>query len=89
MNKFESFKDEVLEKFKAGKIVFATFEGFMEADIKNFIKQPADGILYDLNRNEATVLTFIEDRKWVNDFAVAKTIRALKERIEELEQRKP
>ena len=55
-------------------------------NIKEFIKQPADGILYDLNRDEATILTFIEDPKWVNDYAVCKVIRALKNRIKELEK---
>ena len=53
--------------------------------IADFIKQPADGILYDLNRNESTVLTFLPDPKWINDFAVAQVIRALKKRIDELE----
>jgi hypothetical protein len=54
----------------------------MVADLDEFIKQPADGILYDLNRLEETALTFIDDPKWVNDFAVALVIRKLKEMLE-------
>jgi hypothetical protein len=38
-----------------------------------------------LNRDEATILTFIDDPKWINDFAAAKVIRALKDKIDELE----
>jgi hypothetical protein len=38
-----------------------------------------------LNRNEVVVLTFLPDPKWINDYAVAQVIRALKNRIDELE----
>lgn len=40
---------------------------------------------YDLNRDEATILAFTDDQKWINDFASAKVIRSLKDRIGELE----
>jgi hypothetical protein len=76
--KFENFRDYVLEKEKEGKIVIATFDGFTEDDLDEIIKQPIDGLLYDLNRDRATILTFIEDKKWVNDFACMKVIAKLK-----------
>lgn len=79
-------KELILEKRKEGKLVYATHEGFTSVDIDEFIKQPVDGILYDLNRLEEVTLTFIDDPKWVNDFAVALTIRRLKKRIAELEK---
>lgn len=82
----EKIKELVLAKRKEGKIVFATFEGLMSADLEEFIKQPAEGILYDLNRDGATVLTFIDDPKWVNDFAVGLVITKLKEKLEAVEQ---
>lgn len=75
-------KDLILKKAEEGKIVFMTLEGPMEADLDEFIKQPTEGILYDLNRDCATVLTFIEDPKWVNDFAVGLVIAKLKEKID-------
>lgn len=53
--------------------------------IKEFIKQPTEGMLYDLNRSETVVLTFLPDPRWVNDYAVAKVIAELKNRIKELE----
>ena len=78
--KEESFKDLILRKSQEDKIVFLTFDGPMEADLEEFIKQPVEGILYDLNRDRATVLTFIgqDNPKWVNDFAVGLVIAKLK-----------
>lgn len=75
----EKYKELVLQKEKEGKVVFMTIEGPMEANLEDFIKQSAEGILYDLNRDRVTVLTFIEDIKWVNDFAVNLVITRLKE----------
>ena len=79
-------KDKVLAEYEKGTIVVADHEGLNTASLKLFINQPADGILYDLNRGELVVLTFIEDPKWINDYAVAKVIRELKARIEALEK---
>jgi hypothetical protein len=79
-------KDKILEEYKNGNIVIATPEGLQGTKLSEFIKQPVDGLLYDLNRNEAVVLTFIDDPKWINDYAVCQVIRALKSRINELEQ---
>jgi hypothetical protein len=77
-----SFRDMVLEESKKGNVVLLSEEGPMIASLKEIIEQPTDGILYDLNRNEAAILTFIEDPKWVNDYAVAQVIRELKSRLE-------
>jgi len=84
--KFEEFRDLILKKEKEGKIVFMSFDGPCEINLDAFIKQPAEGILYDLNRNRATVLTFIDDPKWVNDFAVGLVIARLKREIDELKE---
>lgn len=69
-----------------GNIVIITPCGLRVGKLSKVIKQPTDGLLYDLNRDEATILTFIDDTKWVNDYACAMVIRALKDRIEELEK---
>lgn len=71
-------KDYVLQKKKEGKIVLRTFDGFGEANLEDFLTQPAEGILYDLNRDGATTLTFLDDPKWTNDFAVGLVITELK-----------
>jgi len=81
----ESLRDKILDEYKKGNIIVATIEGLQGMQIDEFIKQPTEDMLYDLNRDEATILTFIEDPKWVNDYAVCKVIRALKNRIKKLE----
>jgi len=78
----QELKELILAKAKEGKVVFATFEGLIAADLNEFIKQPADGILYDLNRLPGVGLTFLDDPKWVNDFAVSLVIRKLKEELD-------
>jgi len=82
----EEIKDKILKEYENGNIIVATFEGLRGMPLSEFIKQPAEGMLYDLNRNEAVVLTFLPDPKWINDYAIAKVIRALKNRIDELEK---
>lgn len=77
-----SFRDIVLKEAKKGNVVLLSEEGLMTSPLNEIVEQPADGLLYDLNRNEAVILTFIEDRKWVNDYAVAQVIRELKSRLE-------
>lgn len=81
----EVIRDKVLNEYKKGNIAVFGSEGLQVANLHDFINQPTGGILYDLNRSEAVVLTFIDDPKWINDYAVACVIRKLKERIEELE----
>ena len=81
----EEIKNKILEEYKKGNIVVAGIEGLQCMPIAEFIKQPVEGMLYDLNRNEAVVLSFLPDPKWVNDYAVAQVIRALKSRIDEFE----
>lgn len=76
-------KDFILEQEKEGKIVVMTIDGLATMNLNDFINQPTEGILYDLNRNRETVLTYINDPKWVNDYAVGLVIKKLKEMIKE------
>lgn len=80
-NKYELVRDVILREYEEGNIVVSGIETQVY-NLKEFIKQPVDGILYDLNRSEETVLTRIEDKRWINDFAVAKVIRELKQQLE-------
>lgn len=79
----EDIKEIVMEEYKKGNIVVSTFDGLQFMPLKEFVKQPAGGMLYDLNRSESVVLTFIKDPKWVNDYAVAKVIQELKRQLDE------
>ena len=62
-------KNKILEEHKKGNIVVAGIEGLKCVPMADFIKQPVEGMLYDLNRNEAIVLTFLPDPKWINDLS--------------------
>ncbi len=80
----EEMKDRVLAERDKGNILVLGIEGPMTMPLDSFVEQPADGILYDLNRGEEVALTFMAQRKWVNDFAVALTIRKLVAQRDEL-----
>jgi hypothetical protein len=86
-NQYENFKDMVLKEYDKGNIVFMTIEGPMCMPLNTFIKQPIDGILYDLNRDPEVVLAYIYDEKWVNDFAVSMVIKELKRQLDENERK--
>ena len=77
----EELKDFVVSEGRKGNVVFNNGEGIVVAPLEEFIKQPADGILYDLNRLPEVALTFMDDPKWVNDFAVSMVIKRLKEMV--------
>ena len=76
-------RDLVLKEEAQGNVVYMTYEGPAVADLNDFISQPAEGILYDLNKDRGTVLTRIDDVRGVNDFAVGMVIRRLKEQLGE------
>lgn len=78
----EELMEWILEKRREGEVVVMGLNGPMHMPVKDFVNQPADGILYDLNRLEEVISTWLEDPKWVNDFAVAMTIRELKTRAD-------
>ena len=80
-------KELILFEYNRGNVVFRTGSDMQSCNLQDFIKQPVESILYDLNRDEATVLAFASDPKWVNDYAVCKVIKALKARIDELENK--
>ena len=75
----ESLRDKILAERAKGNLVYAHIEGYSVVSVEDFVKQPAEGMLYDLNRLEEVALSFITEKKWVNDFAVALTIRKLVE----------
>ncbi len=81
----EELKEKILEEYKKGNVVIANIEGLGVAKLADMIQQPTEGLLYDLNRDEMTILTFLPDPKWVNDYASTQVIRALKNYIHELE----
>jgi hypothetical protein len=82
----QKVKDLILKEEQNGNIVVFTIEGLVSAPLDKIIEQPADGILYDLNRDKVTIMTFINDKKWVNDYACALVIAKLKKELEHTEK---
>ncbi|MEA1885072.1 MAG: hypothetical protein U9N62_11220 [Thermotogota bacterium] len=83
----KNIKEIILESEKAGRIVFMTIDGLLSTDLDKFVNQPTEGILYDLNRDRATILSFIKDNPtWINNFAVMLVVIRLKERLTETER---
>jgi len=80
-NSDEEMRDLILDRYKSGEIVISTADGLQVAKLSEIIKQPTEGILYDINRDFGTILTLIHDRKWVNDFALSKVVEALKNEL--------
>ena len=81
----ESIKELVLKEAKNGFLVIAGFEGLQKAKLSEIVKQPVEGLLYDLNRDPATILTFINDPKWINDYACMQVIQFLHEKVNQLQ----
>lgn len=85
----KSIADTVRAEYSKGNIVFWDCDNnLFTANLQDFMKQPVDWMLYDLNRSEEVILTFIDNPKWVNDYAMCKIVRELYKRIEELEKNK-
>ena len=82
----DKLRDLILSERDKGNIVFRGLpDQLMTAPLDEFVEQPAEGMLYDLNRLEEISLTFLKDPKWVNDFAVALVIRKLTDRLRQAE----
>lgn len=81
----EKLRDKILEEYKNGNISYRTIEGVMSCPIESFVKQPLEGMLYDLNRDRATVMSFLDDPKWTNDFGLTVLLEHYYNRVKELE----
>ena len=78
----ESTKELITRMEKRDRIVVMTIDGGTNSmNLDAFLDgQPIEGILYDLNRLPETIWTFIDNPKWVNDYAVYLVIKRLHER---------
>ena len=85
---YESYRDMVLSEYEKGNIVYRSCEGTVVMPIESFLEQPLEGILYDLNRDESVILLFIDEEKWVNDFALTKVLKAMHAKLEKAEPQK-
>lgn len=87
----KKWSEIVMEEREKGNVVCILLpDTWGKIPVKEIIKQPADGLLWDLNRDEATALSFMDKEgmtHWVNNFAVAMVIRELKHRLDDCEDR--
>lgn len=82
----KKWSEIVLEERDKGNVVFLCVDEVMVAPVKEIIKQPAEGLLWDLNRDGATALSFMDEEgmiHWVNNFAVSLVIKELKRQLDE------
>ena len=77
----EAKRKIILDNQKNNVITIMTIEGAKGCHIEDFLSQPYEGILYDLNRLPETLN--IKDPRWVNDMAAIYVIRKLKEFYDE------
>ena len=82
----EELKNLVLNEWREGNIVYRTIEGLHKQKIDDFVKQPIEGQLYDINRDLATCLAFIDDPFGVNNFASHVLLRYYYDRCKKLER---
>ena len=83
----EELREIVLDEMKKGVIVFRTIEGLAKQELSEFVKQPIEGQLYDLNRDMATCLAFIDEPFGVNNFASMFLLTYYYEKCNELEKK--
>lgn len=81
----EDLKNMILDAWKDGYVVFASIEGLYKQKLEHFTKQPLEGMLYDINRDTATISTFLDEPKWVNDFALTKLLEYYYNKCKEYE----
>ena len=81
-------REWILEKISnhrhKGEIVIMTIDGIRVAKIEDIIKQPVEGLLYDLNRDDATLGTLFRtsgDPKYINDMAIANIVKYLMKKL--------
>lgn len=67
----------ILKELDNGNIVFPTIDGLMKTSLLNFIEQPLEGMLYDLNHLKAVLLTrarYEDGVSWIQDLSLIKLL---------------
>ncbi len=83
MEDYEKIRKLIEEKWAEGKVVLMTIEGLASVPVREIVKQPVEGLLYDINRDMGTTWTLFRDGeqlpviRLVNDIAAAHIIEYL------------
>ena len=78
INNHESLLKEIERYAKEDKVVIATLDGLKVISIKKLLNQSVEGVLYDLNRDLATLITKFKNTaniKYINDIAMANVLK--------------
>ena len=70
----EELRKLVVDEWNKGYLVFQTIEGINKCKMEDFVKQPVDGQLYDINRDYATCMTLLGEETWLNNLAAMRLI---------------
>lgn len=65
--------DKILELKKENKVCYMAIDGLSYQDIDKFVEQDLDGMLYDLNRDKATLFNMAntsKNQRWINDLGL-------------------
>jgi hypothetical protein len=83
MENFEKIKELIEKEWAEEKVVIMTVEGAASVPVRQIIKQPAEGLLYDINRDMGTNWALLRDGsdlpsiRIINDIAAAHIIEYL------------
>ena len=80
---FEAIKSDIYNHRKENKIIIPSDEGPLSMDIDKFCSQPIEGILYDLNIDEAVLsaLYKTEPLKYAEMMAITYVIKYLHNKL--------
>lgn len=90
-NQGKEVLETIREQEAKGRVVIMTVDGLTSVSLEELVSQPAEGILYDLNRDTLTTSTLLmasgEDlhlpnMRLVNDYAAALVIKYLKNKLD-------
>lgn len=89
MEKNNELLDKILSLQADNKIAFMTIDGLQGGPIEEFVNQPLEGQLYDVNRDRATLYSMANENKnkrWINDLALVYLYEYANELIEKQRQ---
>ena len=80
--------DEIVNRYSSNELTYIDREGEHKINIDEFVKTGSDTVLQKLNRTEQVLLKVAnaapEKLKWVNDYAMAKVVQNLFDKVDGL-----
>lgn len=83
----EELINKILTNQKNNAVIIMTVDGLMGSSVDDLLNQPAEGVLYDLNRDYASLMALAnkgKNQRWINDMALSFTFTKLYEKYNEV-----